>query len=69
MIAINIAGTGNDLFMAMIGLYRIDDSAHGNALGIVKLSFLAEKYFKNLKRHHFRVAFIRVSNTTEFDCS
>ena len=47
MIAISIAGTGNDLFMAMIGLYRIDDSAHENALEIVKLSFLAEN-FKNL---------------------
>ena len=44
MIAISIAGTGNDLFMAMIGIYRIDDSAHVNALGIVTLSFLAEKF-------------------------
>ena len=44
MIAISIAGTGNGLFIAMIGLYRIDDSAHGNAHRIVKLSFLAENF-------------------------
>ena len=35
---------GNGLFIAMIGLYQIDDSAHGNAHRIVKLSFLAEKF-------------------------
>ena len=51
----------------MIGLNRIDDSAHGHEHKNEKLSFLAGKNFKNLKRHHFRVAFIRVSNTTEFD--
>ena len=44
MIAISIAGTGNDLFMAMIGIHRIENSAHENALEIVKLSFLAEKF-------------------------
>ena len=66
MIAISIAGTGNGLFIAMIGLNRIDDSAHGNAHRSEKLNFLAEN-FKNLKRHHFRVVMIRVSNTTEFD--
>ena len=44
MIAISIAGTGNDLFMAMIGIHSIEDSAHVNALGIVKLCFLADKF-------------------------
>ena len=51
----------------MIGLNWIDDSAHGHEHKNEKLSFLAGKNFKNLKRHHFRVVIIRVSNTTEFD--
>ena len=39
MIVTSIAGTGNDLLMAMIEIHSIEDSANVNVLGIVKLCF------------------------------